>query len=436
MANTLVSTGELANLLARGTTVAIPAMESLRPVEALFDGDPALPGRFAALGSTPRVDTDVDLLKGTGGFEGTFSGINPVGFIGTIVGTGTITRETGGGLFTAGVASVALGVPANGDLARVTALVAVRAGERIRVRWKGRLSGSPPLNAALHLFVRNRFTGRYLHPDFTWQTSAPATGTMFQIGTTFPPLNGTKIDFAVESLVACGAPTTILEVFVQTAGVAGGAYTGYVDELEVLPGTSLVAAFGHNVDPLNPFQVTSADSADFLTNTTVLVAGAFPYQPTFYAKWSEAFFRYYTLRPISTTNTSESGPIWYGEFGLYHPLALSKGASFPIRIGERTPQVRNANAAGGVYVSPQGRPLRSIVLPYSLRADAQYVEMRDEIIRRSGQGQHPTLIVPLDTEPDVILARTAEATALDRRWLSVWEGPIELEEMALAELSA
>lgn len=427
MPNTLISTGALANLLARGIVTVNPAASATRPLAALFDGDPGLPMGFGSLTALPHIDVDLDMFQSLGDFEGTFVGNDPPGFTGVVSGTGTVTKDTTNK--TKGTASCALNAgTAAGNDASVKRQIEVRAGERIRVRARLR-SSAGGLGQVISVYIRNPRTG--MRWDGAGWTNIGVPFAFSWQSATFSTQAQTQTSFAMESFDACAGPTTILEVEAKCSGSSTGAYTGNVDELEVLVGPTLLAVIGHNADRAIAFVVYGADEPTFASPTPLSdpLIPPVPRQPSFYTKWAENFFRH-----VRIYGGNNSAALAFGEMFLCSPLTLLRSPDWPLRVGFREPQVRNRNAAGGSFVAAQGREIRTITLPFSYRSDAQYDQARDEIIRRSRHGFHPTLIVPLDTEPDVYLARLDGSDWTPSRTHDRRDAPITLEEMPIADI--
>ena len=431
MANMLVSTGVLMNLLARGTVSVAPAMDAVMGQGGLVDYDPGIPARFSANVTTPVVNGDIDLLGGIGGFETFPGGLFP-GWVVDKSGAGTAVNQnvagahipTGGG---SGSLELVTPVSGAGMWSSVRYDYAVRSGERLQVRAYLQSDTVQPLKVR----VQNLHSGKYLTNAGAWQT---AVAEVFSQTSSGWVLNTRA--FNVESRAAlAGLDTATLRITVRLDGAAA-ASTVWADRVEVIPATTALVVVGHNLDPIHSaFEVVAADSADYTENQVTPATAIGLRQPAFYAKWAETFRRFYNIRPNSTANSAASGPVWYGEVLLLNPLVAARSADWPIRITSREPQVRNRNGAGGVFVLPQGRELHTITLPFSYRSLAQYEEARDEILRRGRYGFHPTVLIPLDDQPEVFLCRKDESDWSRERSFARTDASLTLEEMAIAEVA-
>ena len=60
---------------------------------------------------------------------------------------------------------------------------------------------------------------------------------------------------------------------------------------------------------------------------------------------------------------------------------------------------------------------------------AEYKELRDTLYRLHQGGQYPVVLIPMDTEVDVVLAVPAQDVEVRRDFLAVWSADMVFEEL-------
>lgn len=424
------------NLLERAVVTCDPPEDPLFLLADLYGGDPQFPFRFGSLTASPKVEADIDELKGEGDFEGAWTGgaaSPPPGFTIETSGTGspTVAPSTTSPPSGAKWAELSIGV-GTGRASLKTQRKAL-SGQRYQLRM--RLKGAGPSRPPIRANVQNLDTLKQLTPSGTPEWSTAGQEVFSQTDTTTSLVTRA---FRVESLEDCGYKrevTFLIHVFFD--GDGGVAMALNVDDIELIPACNGFSIHGHNADPLNrDFEAVGADDAAFALSVTP-ADGIFPGQPSFYASFAETFRRHWRIFPNGTTNTAASGALWYGQLVLWQAIVLQRNPDYPIREEFVSPQVRHLNFMRGQSVFSWGdHPLRNYVLPFSHRNLAQYEEMRDEIYRRSGGGAEPIVFVP-DTVADVVtFARVQATVGFSRSGLFRRDSEISIEEMPVPRVVA
>ena len=110
---------------------------------------------------------------------------------------------------------------------------------------------------------------------------------------------------------------------------------------------------------------------------------------------------------------------------------LGRKQEFGWEDAHSQPQVRMESLSGDEYVENRGPyPLRRLKLPLKHLSLAQRDEVKHEILGRSGFGATPVIVVPVDTEPDVIFGRAEKDWALLRKWNVISTETLSLREFA------
>ena len=205
----------------------------------------------------------------------------------------------------------------------------------------------------------------------------------------------------------------------------GAAYCG---DLYIYPAVNFVSIHGHNLAPaLTPELRSSTDNfsaSDTLEKTLTIT------RPTFFGYLSTAIYRRYWQLDLNGTNVETP---WIGELVLGYAETLTRSVE---TIGGRwvtaylRDNVRSRTPTGEQYVTNiGGARRRALGLPFVLGAEAELLELRDEIMERTNHGARPLVIVPHSGESAVVHGRvTEDALRVERPFPSIYQLALQIEE--------
>lgn len=365
--------GAYYNLLGRGTVTASPGSDSVHVLANLYDQDEPLRWMVSALGADPYVNVDIDLLLGVGNMETNNAG-EPSGWTEGSTGTGNMARTTTAGQFNGGTAGMSLA--AGNAIAMGYRDVTVPAGERLTIR--AYLKGDGTNAAKIRVYIKE--TAQYVQTDGSLGSSAANA------------LSRSTASFA-QSTLAFRAPTvSALQATSCTLRIQCyndvAASTVFVDDVELIPTVNGVSILGHNIDALNTVVLQrSDDNSSFATEATLTMK-----QPAFYGYLSTAkTYRYWRLKTTGT-NTSK---LWVQKLflGYFETMTRSQRYGWTLRwLGD---QSRSEAPGGQQWIHARGVwKRRGLALPFGQASDAEFDEIREEIMVKTEHGRYPMVIIP------------------------------------------
>lgn len=387
--------GENFNLFSFGTRSVSPAAVSGTTAN-LGDGDPTSPHVAGSIAADSHMQVEYNGLTNPG-----FETASLVGWTVANVGTGTSIETTTGGEVRSGSRALKLtGSDASNYGSRYQDIT-VRAGDRRRVIVAAKqISGSGGVN----LYIQNRRTGKYwVHASQSWVASRTAA-----FNFTSASYTPEFIDYEVESFEACRSNLVTLRwELVQNAG---GTYV--VDDLMDVPGVNFASVHGHNYGPVTPYvQYLDYDTLGWVTADTMTIS-----RPAFY----KIFAMKYALGwRIQLAGTNHEVP-YTGEAVVGQYRTCATGPMAPLSTREEIPGVRAVTTGGKHIVYAFGAdPIRDLRLLFKPTSVAAAKELVNDLWLRSGQGLHPFVIVPVDTEPAVYFGHFLEPIGLDRELINL-----------------
>lgn len=278
-----------------------------------------------------------------------------------------------------------------------TYYVVARAGERRRLNSSGTTS----------ITLQNLSTGKYLTTSSTWQTASTSCLT-----------GAGSRDYQVESLNLCHQPYVTLKIVV-TSGTTVGDW----------PQWNAVVVFGHNLDP--GLTVEMRSSTDNFSGSNVLeVTGAIA-QPGFYMLDTGGILNRYGRVLFTGTNQATG---WIAEC---FPCWLETAVNAPevgMELRYEEPQIRNSGPWGETYVYPlAARPRRIAQMAFDQLATTGALQTRQEMVLRGRGGAYPMVVVPVDTEPDVLFGRLSDKWSETRFISTRYRNDLVLAEDPIAE---
>jgi hypothetical protein len=416
------------NVLARAqgygsgaTGVACSAtVDSSYPLSSIYDGRSAFPMKLSAATTGFFVSWPNSLVA---------NGDMEQGTTGWTTNSVTATSETGAGNYHKGSKSLKLVATVTGGYAyqRVT----VQAGEYLQIWAAAKSDGT---NYAL-VRVKCLDTGQYVKDDGTWYASS--TAVMNKTGNTMTAF--TPVTFRVPTFAEIGRATATLEILLQV-GTNGA--TCYFDEVLLVPGIDWVSLHGHGLDAstglafethgASYWHSPAAHSISFGSATNAaLKAQTCAIQNT--SRVYDPFPGvYFYPGGAYGTYTTMAAP-WLGELVVGQSADLTCAPDYPVSIEYQDAQERATTAQGGQYVySHAARPRRVLGLSWRFRNDAEFQQVRDTFFQGSSAGRYPMVVLPTETDPDVVVyGRCAEGLLTSRVSYAIRTGEMEIVEEPL-----
>jgi hypothetical protein len=386
------------------------------PVDNICSGDPGEPFVAAAAGLV-RVLYDLQLAQNAG-FE---TGALAPGWAAVTTGTGAVTVQgttKSSGSYGLKVAPGAAGTAYAYQDFVVPAAEAVTFSAKMRVGATG--------SAIMRVY--NVDTGEYLTSGLAWSGSSADADT--EAGTAFVRHSKLATAKTIASQQGGGYALEDTVTLRLILACETASQEAYFDEIEVFPSVSFTGLWHARVKPVQAVTVESSDDAAAFTTRATL--SALSYRRACYSVFSSVAARYWRL-------SATAGPLAFraAEWVVSQPATVRQPrhpefASWG--LAEAQPQVRPSGGTGRPFASPLlESPVRALTLPFRHAEQAEAEQLYDLLVRRSGFGQLPSVVVPNDSLPDVIwcslapgqdaslVAETMRDVALS---LQEWPGPI------------
>lgn len=391
---TLVLTGELANLLEvlNAARITSSGAHADYPVTNLRDRLPDSPWIDSAAGADRVATFNLNAIwdgqmeagpLGAGGPEGwTFTANGAAtGAAMTSVTTGTPPE----GSRSMNIYTGNTGGATKGGVATTT--FRVQRGKVGTFRIRLRSNGTATIAARFYDTQR----GKYLTSGGTWTT----TPTDFFTATAATWQASSDVVATIEDAPATRYDLDSATIQVQVISSQTANIDQQADDARFWEHIDTAGVFGHNLDVATCEFRTSTDN--FAANDVLWNAPTI-YKPSFgYSASSKVTAPYFRVRFPGTN----SAAIAVGEVFLGQRLTLARKPDFPtVKVREELARPLPWRA----YAIADD-PVREVVFPFRYFS-TQFDEARDKVWGRARNGLHPTLIVPLDTDPKVwILGR-------------------------------
>lgn len=347
-------TTEWLNLL-NGVASALtptPSADANFPISYLTDRDQATPFRFGSNAANPQVIADLNRVL-NGGFD-TWPGTLADNWFNDSVGTGAITKETT--LVNTGPNAAKLTGGGGGNEAKIRATdVPMRAGWAFTVTFAIRGDGTN----AISIYIQNRVTTR----NVTLEAASVAQRPVYDLRITAE----------------------------QTTG------DGYLDDVYCWPHWDFAALLGHNLGSMLTTTVQSDDNSGMSSPTTRVTFTL--RRPSMYGLPAAMVTERYARLLLTGTNheASELGEWILGQRETIPDTPPSPGLILPFSIAPR------ADLVGVESGKPSARfdhapTTMSVALQLG---ETQWDDMRISLLDAGKLGGLRTLIVPLDTRPEV-----------------------------------
>jgi len=403
MGDILVCAGELANLLARASSVTSTSAATNYPLANAYDGRASEEFRFASAAVDSNITADLNLIT-----NGDFETSTLSGWIDRSLGSGNLGDEELSTVHAGAKAmKLVLATAGANNWAMRTWDKEVRAGERLTVSaW---LRGNGTVYSRLR--VLNLQTGKYL-------TSAGAWSTVQDVGARQPATYAqTSVTFTVETFAQCLGPTATLRV-ICLATEASNTGTVYADDVYLWPSWRLASAHGHNVGPCVTPEVRS--STDNFSGSDVLRATMALAAPTCYSYLSAVCDdRYVRLKLVGTNWQAPA----IGELFVCLPLRLARHSDWGAELTWEHPDLVSETPGKEQYVSSLSAwPRRIFGLKFRFLSETQKAEALTEIFQRSRGRANPLILVPDASLGDVLLGRIDRSWTVRRTLAAHYEG--------------
>jgi hypothetical protein len=376
-----------------------PAADSLFPTANAGDRIPASIFRFGSLTAAPSIYWDMDEADDKGEFETWASG-SPDGWTEDNTGGSDITQTSVGAEVKNGVSAAKM-TCAGGGRAYGYHEFTCRAGARLRLDCWGRGDGGTGL-ARFTLY--NVTTGNGSLGAANWSAGILAFALTSTSSTTYQHLVS---DITVEPYETCRSHEVTMRIVI--ANVTNGT-TSFADSVQVFPAVNFASIHGHNIDPACTLKLQGGDTVGGISDLATFTVA----QPSFYTTCTTAFNRYYKLL-LSGTNSTASGPIYFGEACIGDALTLGTKIRLPMSPNYSDPRAVIPMRWGSQTYSMGQHPSRT--LPFTIQATSmtERNEILNELFRRS-RGGGPVVMVPHDgnSHNEVIYGRIS--SELPHEW--------------------
>lgn len=414
--------GEQLNFLEKARSITVsPSADANFGTANLYDGYADAVFKFGSNGANPYISVDLAIKDKDGADNGsldTWSGGTPTAWTVTTSGTGTVTETTVGAEVKSGSAAK---LKKGSGSAQIAKTYRVRAGQRMTVDLWLRAAASGFAKAQL----RNLVTGYYLTSAGAWQSAQAYFAT--ESGTTYVQKTRT---FTVQNFATCLDPMTYLELMVEDQGSGGGSDFAFVDDAFIYPDWNAVVIAGHNIEPRMLTELRSSTDGFGASNTveaTVTVV-----QPACFAYLSVASQRRYARLALTGTQSSQGGAPYYGELVITYletsavgPSHIS-GSNYTMRF---LPDNIINTAPGGKVHAARASTQRRRVHQLSFRTNTTDVaEVRDEIHGRCYGALWPLVLVPMNAETVVALARIDDSWEVKRVLDTLWDSDLVVSD--------
>lgn len=419
--------GQDLNLLERSRSITpSPAADALFSIVRLYDGYADGIFRFGSSTANPSITVDLAMLDAAGVDGGDFaawpSGL-PTGWAVTATGGGTVVQSSPG----RGGAGSEAKLNKGAGVASLLKTYRVRAGERLTIDLWTKIGAAGVSKAQLY----NPATKMYLTGAGVWQA---AQVYLFSEAASTSYVEKT-LAFQVESFNACQGGTAYLELTLADLGAGGGSDFSYFDDVYLWPTWNAIVVVGHNIDP--GMAATLRSSTDGFSGSDVQEAVLTLTRPACYAYLSTPSAKRYARLLLTGTQSAQAGAAYAGELAVcYLESALTAQAN-GWEITFMDDQLRNTTRSGHTSVVPQQIDSRRVLrVSFDRTNDASYREGRDELMRRCRGGQWPAIVVPADTEPEVVHGRRDNSWRAVRNLRAYWQDDVVLTETPLPQVTS
>lgn len=423
-----ILTGPYFNHLTRippGQITVSPGWDSIFGPAGLIDGNTEAPiAKLSAIANPSWISANLDVLAGTGDFEGTIPTTPWVIALGTVVADATFKNT--------GTQSAKLGATST-----FTGNVTCRSGEGFTIKYA---ISSDGVTTTARIRFLDLDTGYYLQSNGTWTASVvdydTQTGSKaFKLGTatfTVQPYGNAN---------TFGTQTDLTTIQIQVLNTAGSGNV-WVDSVVAFPSTSFVGAFGDNVPP--------AITSTLLSSTTGAFAGEQVTQATLNSllpnmwagisqgatnnpPWAPNHFAAQYVR-LNMAGTFQVVP-WFGQlvFGqLWTPQAFMLASG--VAIDSDAMQIRNVTTSGQEFVTQLSYKLRTVKLTFPYYGIfGQYQDMRDSWIERARSGAYPTIVLAPEIDPDLcVWGRLQAKYPMSQKALQERSGVVTIKEAPMS----
>jgi hypothetical protein len=391
----LIATGELFNLIGRGTLSAGTSASSYYPLANLADGIVGKPFMFSTSTSDQYVSCDLNLVT-NGGFETT--GLS--GWTQSLSSTGNTVTQTSGNPH-AGTYSCVLSeaVASTSDYTRVYQDIRAQASERLNLTVA--LAGT----VTSRLRIQLRELGWCLTTSGGWSSldafCAVNASTSYVV---------TDLAFVIPESSQLRRSVATLRIEPTLEGTASTG-TVYVDDCYVWPSHNLVAVVGHDLQAVTPQWLVSATSAIGAATTMQVMT---PAPRSFYSyDTTGSTDRYLHL----LLNGVPPEAPWIGELVACWADEVSQPPRWGYEVQDDRYQLRPSAPDGSILtvipVGGEGR--RAVRFSWQLWSESDWAQFFLGLIRRSSYGRWPSLVVPFSSEETVMYCHLDAGGAKVRR---------------------
>jgi hypothetical protein len=405
------------NVLARGTTTSSSA-DALFPLVNLYDGDPSKPFKYGSAGAD--LLTKVDAAVGVTGNMNSWSAGAPVGWTKTTSGTGTVTQDSVIRVGASGSSAKFTRVSAS-DVAQLQEILTVRAGQRFQLQWQIRY-GTGPTTANGILKIKNLATGRWLGADGEWSDTEVTHASVIPVPTS--DFVSDTVSMEIEDFLAVGGDTCQLQITLRQEGLGDL----WFDEVHLIQYVDFFSIHGHNYAPAISLAMAYSDDDSTWTRASLVQ----PRRSSFYGilAGDQKFHRYWRLRYRGTPLSA----IYTGEAVLGQIDTALHAHLYGWETRFIFDQIRTETRAGNVRshrLAQEER--RALKLAFELVGDDEFEQLRDQWARRTYGGHYPMIVIPDDTDPQLVLhGRMTEEWSVIREFHTVREsGDILIAESGL-----
>ena len=395
----LFAAGVQANILEGAASITTSSESSLFEKWRLVDREPGSIFRFASAGANDRIDIDLS-RDFNGGFEGAFDNGVPEKWTDASNGTGALEEETAE-VHTGG-STKALRLNGGGSGNEAVAKVQIKVLSGWAMTLQGYLRGDGTDAATMRAKILE--TGQYLQSDGTLSSSEVDFGS--ESGSAYVEQNAS---FTVPGFSSTQRHSVTLEIELRNDGDG----LAYADDIALWPHWNFVSLHHHNLGA-NIAPTVSSDAAADFSGATTRINSSTTGLKTFDVRRGKFWGRVSALVTARHLRMQYAGtnfePIENGELVVTQIRTLQRKPQwgFPTRLDR--PQVEAPDRLGrGRVLNLTGQESERVAFQFSVSSKAERDEMKNELVVRSGQGRDPVIVVPDDTEADVIYGRIGRA---------------------------
>jgi hypothetical protein len=384
-----------------------------RPTRNLYDGLTNLHFAFSDVSADQGIDIDLQLLV-----NGDFEDKSFIGWTELLTSPTSDTSITGGAQAHSGLGG--LRCEAGSLTAERYQDVRMRVGEVGIVDAWGKVVTSGNCKLLLQR-IDGAGAGKYWNPATqTWVTSLTATGST--TSTSYTHICN-SVPFTVENFDTCQTTEVTIRIRLYCdSGIAN------FDDVAVFAKWNFVAAFCHNLTL--PVEVYTADERTFTSptlETFVYPASSLnPYRPSFYGMKTTSIGRRFVRVKFPGTAPEQ---IRLAELVIGTAFLFTPSAPFPMTELLDWPSFSSQFLDGTELRSGLADDeSRSFSIPVLAKTQAELSIMRDLIWRGTRGGTDTMVLVPVETEPQIVYGRLARALQVRRsQTMSLWEMMMEVQ---------